>query len=475
MPTIAFRDRQEEDQFISYRNEMRRRAINEMHQRAHEAGYAPLDELDDRPENLVDGAIIKHATPKAIEAAGLGASTLSESNTPWPDHYWPIFMGQLGWRYADPHFPGVEYKDWKHRRDYIWKIEDTKIQGNPALASNPDVFSPSEKYDLLVGDRSWGLTRYMWQQGKKIYDDNKGSVQTWMGICEGWAAASYTLGRPTHAVKIKAADETMLTFYPSDIKALASQLWATPRPPSLIRGISRRCNITKPRRDPKTGRIIDGECFDTNPATWHLVVVHQLGVNRRSFVMDASWDYEVWNQPVYAYRIRYFNPQKLGPDQLSPTFNLKPEDLPKGTLEDAIVSRSNFTMDRFGNFRGRAMESVLGVAMEVWFIDEVSPSHNLKEDPKPHYKRVDYWYDLEIDAKDRIFGGEWYQLKHPDFLWTPVPGASFVTDFDGSIAEQWNDPKQSIPASWSIAARTASGTGKPLSHVVESLIRFANM
>ncbi len=121
------------------------------------------------------------------------------------------------------------------------------------------------------------------------------------------------------------------------------------------------------------------------------------------------------------------------------------------------------------------MQSVLGVAMEVWYIKEILPSQNLKETPDPHYTTVDYWYDLELDAGAKIIAGEWYHDIHPDFLWTPVPGVPFVTHFDHSTTEQWNNPNSPIPTSWVVEARSWSAQGKPLSQVVDSLINFANI
>src|SRR6185436_9002354 len=96
--------------------------------------------------------------------------------------------------------------------------------------------------------------------------------------------------------------KTPLLFYPSDLKGLASLLWATTDPPS--RGVGGRCEDTNPKKD-RNGRVISPACFDSNPGTWHLAVVNQIGVAKRSMVIDATYDFEVWNQPVYGYRYRY--------------------------------------------------------------------------------------------------------------------------------------------------------------------------
>ena len=208
----------------------------------------------------------------------------------------------LGCRYADSGFPGSS--DWLDNRNYI--------EANPAprIVESGDQdairrLSPSEKYDLLVGDPDGTLTTAMWAQGRGFYE-RSGEVESWMGICHGWAPAAYMLPRPTRYVDALAADgRTKLRFYPSDIKALASLLWANAA--TLSRFIGSRANDKDPPMD-ANGRLLSARAFDTNPGTWHMSVVNQIGVARRSFVIDATYDYEVWNQPVYSYRYSYFNP-----------------------------------------------------------------------------------------------------------------------------------------------------------------------
>ena len=52
----------------------------------------------------------------------------------------------------------------------------------------------------------------MWSEGKQ-YWERYGSVETWMGICHGWAAASFMMDRPQKKVTLKAYDgKTDLIF-----------------------------------------------------------------------------------------------------------------------------------------------------------------------------------------------------------------------------------------------------------------------
>jgi hypothetical protein len=296
----------------------------------------------------------------------------------------------------------------------------------------------------------------MWARGES--DQTAGKVESWMGICDGWAAASYMLPRPTRSVTVLAANGgPKITFYPDDIKALASLLWASAS--TVSRFIGRRCTEKKPPTD-ANGRVLSADAFDTNPGTWHMAVVNQLGVAGRSLVMDATYDYEVWNQPVVGYEYRYFNPQAM---RLAPT------------LKDATVTRSAYTRDRFEQYRSRDAASYVGIVMQVSYMVETEPKHRSSDGPSSDdANTVTYQYDLELDAADKIIGGEWFTGKaHPDFLWTPPPGARAISPDEAMATGAW-DAGQPLPDSWSRAGMSAAGGGMPLARIVDALIQFAN-
>uniref|UniRef100_UPI0040573C22 hypothetical protein n=1 Tax=Candidatus Electronema sp. TaxID=2698783 RepID=UPI0040573C22 len=354
---------------------------------------------NDQARNLVDSYV--HTSLQSMQASGLMRARLSV--TPWSDDYWGLYLGCLGKRYADPGFPHSQ--DWQENYSYVQSRPASGIVSSGSAAA-VNQLSPSEKYDILIGDSSFSLTRQMWADGER-YQQQYGHVETWMGICHGWAPASYMAPRPAKAVTLTAADgRTQLTFYPSDIKALASLLWAKASP--SVKFIGGRCNVPNPERD-EIGRVIAQDCFDTNPGTWHLAVVNQLGASKRSMVMDVTFDYQVWNQPVVGYRYYHFNPKSM-------TY--------QSAISAAAVPRANFTNDKFARYRSSQTASVIGIEMYVSYTVETAPSHSMTDSPgSDAVQEVRYLYDLELDISGKIIGGEWRSKAHPDFLWTPPKGS----------------------------------------------------
>jgi hypothetical protein len=422
--------------YVEARDELRTSLDSDDAERATRAAFA----ANDLAQNLVD--TYSYTGLQSMESNGLMSARLSV--TPWSDDYWAIYLGQLGKRYADPSFPNSG----------DWSVNSNYVKSRPASGIPLEHLSPSEKYDLLVGDSNFTLTKRMWDAGR-YYHDRDGHVEPWMGLCHGWSPASYMLPRPTGSVTVRAANGSSITFHPSDIKALATLLWAKVSPKSKF--IGGRCNVRNPATD-SIGRLIEQQCFDTNPGTWHLAVVNQIGVSRRSMVMDVTFDYEVWNQPVVGYSYRYFNPQRM-------TY--------QSSLSAATVSRSSFTNDKFARYRSSNTASIVGIVMDASYTVETRPSTRSTDSPASDaIKSATYFYDLELDVSGRIIGGEWYHSRHPDFLWTPAKGSRAQTQFEPGGS--W-DKSQPVPSHWRSAAVSASSSSSaPLAAIVEHLIRFAN-
>ncbi len=405
---------------------------------------------NDKPEDLVDDPDNLITTLEEMEKQNLTKAETPQQ--PWSDSYWPLFNGQIAFRYADPGFP-VKSEDWKVKNDYML--------GEGARVTNVDLLSPAEKYDLLVGDAGKSLMHEALSEGEQYYRAS-GKVEAWMGICNGWAPAAYMVERPANAVTVMAADgKTKITFNPADIKALNSLLWAMNSP--QVRFIGGRCDQKHPKTDPN-GRIKDQDCFDTNPGTWHQAIVNQIGVSKRSFTMDVAFDYEVWNQPLKGYSYTYFNPATLKPVK---------------NLKDAVVDIRDVTNDKFANYRSKRSQYLVGISMNVSYVVETDPTDIKSNGPSDdELENVTYEYDLELDGNMNIIGGEWYENAHPDFLWTPGPNekartaADEILDSNGSARKRW-DGSNPIPREWSEVAPRASESGTPVATIVEALVELS--
>lgn len=399
-------------------------------------------EPNDIARNLVDE--FKYDTLEQMKVAGLEQSQVSAQ--PWSGWYWPLNEGGLAYRYADITFP--RGANWPTVSSYLLST----IGFGPV-----NRLSPAEKYDLLLGDGNFTMTRMMIQ----IAEDHKvgGNVDAWMGYCTGWANAAMMMPRPAHSVIVTAADgKTRIDFRPSDIKALGALLWANGGSPARV--VGGLCQESPVRRDPVTGRAIDPACRDTNPATFHLSIVNQIGVSHRSFLIDSDSGYQIWNQPVSNYSYSYFNPAtgKAAP------------------LEEASVALSDFPNDVFKGFRAPGTKYVVGVETQLTFIYETRPSALPTDSPETDDKRVPvYRYDLELDASGKIIGGEWYSRLHPDLLWVAPPGSDPATRGDSFVhpGEHW-DPEQPLPSSWLTAAASSEQYVQPLGVIVEKLFEWAS-
>ena len=406
------------------------------------SGATPLTRLED-----LDSRDLTHAT--LLEA-------------PWAGSYWPIYRGVIAARYASNRFPGEDLA-WS---TYKYAVGGDNSLGNIVERDNQgeiDILSPSEKYDLLIGKpRKTGttaagfLTPSMWEQGEH-YRDDAGKVATWMGICHGWAAAAFMVPRPSQAIQAASPAVTApLTFYPDDIKGLISQLWAEADYPSSFLGD--RCDSKEPKVDPETGRLTDPKCFAVNPGLWHLVVVNQIGLAKRSFVIDASYDWEVWNQPVSGYAFHYFNPQT---------------GQQADNAKAVTIAREIYTKDKFAKYRSPAASAFVGVEMKLSYVTESDPRHAITDSPKNDaIENVTYLYDLELDRNGEILGGEWYRNEHPNFLWLPASDVHVTSSGDSQISGEsgWT-PDQLLPPFWrDIAISTAKESGEPLSAILDPLV-----
>lgn len=404
--------------------------------------HAAAPTASDRAINLVD--ILKYDSLKAMRAAGLEQARLIDR--PWSGWYWPLYQGGLATRLADPAYPIKS------------PVRDIANYFILTLGRVPvSQLSPAEKYDLLVGDSSFTMSRNMMLLAENAV--NTGTYDYWMGFCGGWAHASMNLPRPRHSVTVIAADGgTRIEFLPSDIEALASLLWN--KGLFRYRMVGSLCFETTITRDPVNDRTMLAECFDTNPATWHVSVVNQLGVAGRSFLIDADPSRQIWNHPVSAYSYRYFNPIT---------------DKPVESLEEARVTLKDFEKDPHAATRTPDTSWVVGVEMEAEFVYYKDANGARIDTPDTDQVRKPvYRYDLELDSHGKIIGGEWHSRLHPDVIWVAERGVVPKTKGDALLkgASNWFEGEP-LPAEWTKAAVVGSKGLQPLANVIYKLVEWS--
>jgi hypothetical protein len=362
---------------------------------------------------------------------------------PWSDSFWPLQKGIIARRWLDKNYPDSR----------SFTVNYNYSRAVPPLSVPLNTMAPSEKYDYLVGDMDFRLTAANWTEGQSTLE-RLGMVPGWAGICHGWAPASIWTPAPKKAVTVPAFNGTPITFYPSDIKALISLAYAT-SPPKMYT-VGTRCNISHPEEN-AAGRVTDPRCFDINPGTWHLAVVNEMGLKKRSFVVDTNYDLQIWNYPLYSYRYQYFNPQTLASST---------------NLSGSMISFADFTIDKFKSFRGTNVKFVVGIEMDISYSIETTPSTKPFQKPKLTTEKI--LYDLELDEKGTIIGGEWYSNFHPAFIWRFDPDAKPASDIEvaSGTAVEWNGTTP-IPDSTREMAIVASNHDQPLAAIVETLVRLS--
>jgi hypothetical protein len=276
--------------------------------------------------------------------------------------------------------------------------------------------SPAEKYDLLMGDMNFSLTNNIvaeidyrfdhkldWNSG--LWHEQKG-MTTWVGICDGWTVASLHTPRPVRTVRVRGATGQVVTFYPDDLKALASHLFARTNQWLGIERAGNRCQTRKPNA---------AECRDVDAGLWHATVLNRIGLDQRGFVIDVDNNYKVNNHPVFGYDVQYFNPT-----------NGHVGSIMQSTVPiDQVMSRGTFHPDA---------THIVGVRMTVTMLDYDWPTGEEQDSPAyDKLKTATYVYALEMDPQGTILAGEWQSQgrkflffgsngeKQPDMMWMIAP------------------------------------------------------
>lgn len=210
---------------------------------------------------------------------------------PWKDDYWPLTYKNVARRYFDYLItdvaPGTSIATSDDFLEFKTEAEQTadRSQDTGRLYR----YSPAEKYDYMF-NRGFPLTNQSWE----LYRLNDAHYQSkdewgWMGICHGWALASYSELPPNRHVLVNKNGKSMM-FFEGDIRALLSKVYAH-NDSVQTHYMGRRCEI-KPEdlRTDELGRVADfafdeeayGFFTEKNPSKRWLTVGKQHAYTRIS-------------------------------------------------------------------------------------------------------------------------------------------------------------------------------------------------
>jgi hypothetical protein len=389
----------------------------------------------------------------------------------WADDYWRMQWGLTSYRYSAK----KEYTN--YRTAIAAYTQPNEWLAGQNLNEVIKAWSPAEKYDLTVGDTEFTLTNEQKEEGTDSTEAN-GNVPDWMGICHGWSASSIMTPNPKKTVnKIKGPDGIEVVWYPSDVRAMGSLSWANGSYANNF--IGGRCDLKHPGTF-KNGRLRNQECFDSAPNTFTLALGNMIGLAKKAFVIDKTFDFEVWNQPVQSYELTYYNP-------LDP--NAQTQDLKKDFEKVAVAYDAKFkAQDRFqgdgtkdnpmtrgkrnpskGTWDDSKIDYIVGVKATVVYLQEITPEWG-NTPGEEDLVRWSLHYDLELEENNKgdyiATGGEWHNNDHPDFLWVPQRGEVPSADQD----DDYNYSGKPTAELTKAAAKSSKDDGYPLCDVVSYLV-----
>lgn len=320
---------------------------------------------------------------------------LQDSRFGWSESYWPSNLGGIAYRWNHPDPQPFKYK--LHTKEEVAKMSEAEL----------DQLSPSELYDIAMGDYRYSLT-------KKVLKLFKPTDLWWEGICHGWSLAASHYPEPAK-VLFTNKDGIKVPFGSSDVKGLLSMHDAFNSKGFYVR-VGDRCKVNgkvKGEELPEDGNVVfpskrdaeRDECADVNAGAFHIVLASMIGLNSQGFVADVDRFNDVWNQPVTSYESQVVGEVALSPRDIKSGVDRKlhvktvmtyGEELMFYSAEEAAAGSLNFV----------SKEPVTGT-------------------PAQAFRSKNYEYILELNRNGEIIGGEWVSETRPDMLWMKAKDARF--------------------------------------------------
>ena len=299
---------------------------------------------------------------------------------PWSDTYWATYKGGISYRWvkAGTRDETMTYK--------ILKKEDLSKMDIALL-------SPSEKYDIFMGDYNFTLTQM--EKNRTEVMTNR-AIPLWWGLCHDWAPATM-IYNPPGPITVKNQDGIEIPFYASDIKALLLYNLELQNEITKTHFMGSRCELKLPQlleafsfgkisSDRFLKAIGKEECADMDAGAMHLALATSIGIRKTGFVMDKTRGNQIWNQPVYAY-------------------------------ESKILKSKAVKRIKKGEFPNLDVAKILTIQTNLVYVKEIEPNQDGKNNPIKSLSDLPYKYELFLNSNGNIIGGKWLSLERPDFFW----------------------------------------------------------
>lgn len=264
----------------------------------------------------------------------------------WSGDSWRLNRGAVNFRWNSDSPESFNYHSPGSREVSAMTIVDLKK------------LSPSEKYDIFKG-------RYDYPLKNEVDWLARSGIESWEGLCHGWAGASMNHERPVSKVMVN-PDGINVPFGVSDIKALLTYTYS-----KFLIGEGQ----SKGKRCENDSTYIDENCDDDLTAVaFHAVLTNKLGLRGESFIADIDRFKEVWNHPIISFESK---------------------------IQKMIATRGGRTAI---------------VLTKLSYIDVVEK--NSWESLPDVISYMTVKYELKIDHDGNLVSGSWLSRERPDFVWT---------------------------------------------------------
>ncbi|MBY0517108.1 MAG: hypothetical protein K2P81_09380 [Bacteriovoracaceae bacterium] len=327
---------------------------------------------------------------------------LSNPHFIWSDTFWPANLGGIAYRWNNEPNPEI-FKYKMYSKAEIEKMDVTELEK----------LSPTEKYDIFMGDYKYSLT-------KKVLGQNKPTDLWWEGICHGWSIAAVNHPEPAR-VNVENKDGITVPFGSSDVKGLLDYYYAEVHKTKTYARIGARCGADgkvpgeaypedRVQTPPKPSQANAPECSDVNAGAFHMALANMIGLQDRGFVADVDRFNDVWNQPVGEYSSQIM-------DERLPT----PQEAAIGAARIVRIKMDMTYGEELNLLRPEDAKEEGGFMS----MDPVTTT------PEQTFTTRYYEYNLEIDAAGNVIGGSWISETRPDFMWIKGKAETFEGRLSG--------------------------------------------